>query len=144
MFLLNSRLGLFTATLLRGCSFSRSYGTILPNSLAAAHPSALGCSPRLSVSISGTDCLNLALEVFLGSMIRCTISSAEASEYCCVSAPTADFPAIGIPTHFNELFRQFAVLTRLRPRIAVGTGVRILTDLPSASPVGLSLGPDLP
>jgi hypothetical protein len=43
---------------------------------------------------------------------------------------------------FNELFRQFADTTRLRPPIALYTGVRILTHFPSASPLGLSLGPD--
>lgn len=114
VFLLNSRLGLFTAPYRSRGSFSRSYRTILPNSLAAAHPSALGYSPRLSVSISGTDCLSLALEVFLGSMIRYTIASPEGSAYCCVSASTADFPAINIHTHFNDLFRQIAVLSLLR------------------------------
>ena len=129
--MLNSRLGHFTAPHRGGGPFSRSYRTNLPSSLAAAHPSALGCSPRLSVSISGTDCLNLALEVFLGSMIRHTISSPEGSEYCRVSAPTADLPAISIPTHFNVLFRQYAVLSLLRRPIEIQASNRILTVFPS-------------
>lgn len=114
VFLLNSRLGLFTAPRRSGGPFSRSYRTILPNSLAAAHPSVLGYSPHPSVSIYGTDCLSLALEVFLGSLIRCTISSPEGSEYCHISASSADLPANNIPTYFNELFRQFAALSLLR------------------------------
>ena len=36
--------------------FSRSYGTILPSSLTMNHSSALGCSPRLPVSVYGTVC----------------------------------------------------------------------------------------
>ena len=56
MFLLNSRLGLFTAAPQRGRPFSRSYRTILPSSLAMNHSSALGYSPRLPVSVYGTVC----------------------------------------------------------------------------------------
>ncbi len=63
MFLLNSRLGLFTATpsgsrrssfTLLGHPFSRGYGAILPSSLARVLSRALGSSPRLPVSVSGT------------------------------------------------------------------------------------------
>nr|AOE07161.1 hypothetical protein [uncultured bacterium] len=63
MFLINSRLGLFTAALSRGRPFSRSYWTILPSSLATDHSSALGFSPRLPVSVYGTGCITSA---FLG------------------------------------------------------------------------------
>ena len=114
MFLLNSRLGHFTAPHRSGGPFSRSYRTILPSSLAAAHPSALEYSSHPSVSIYGTDCLSLALEVFLGSLIRCIILLPEGLRYCRDSASTADFPAIDIPTHFNVLFRQYATLSLLR------------------------------
>jgi hypothetical protein len=59
VFLLNSRLGLFTAAL-SGCytlperPFSRSYGAILPSSLTRVIPRTLGFSPRLPVSVCGT------------------------------------------------------------------------------------------
>ncbi len=86
----------------------------MPNSLAAAHPSALEYSSHPSVSIYGTDCLSLALEVFLGSLIRSIILLPEGLRYYRDSALTADFPAIGIPTHFNVLFRQYARLSLLR------------------------------
>ena len=53
--MLNSRLDLFTAPHSRGGLFSRSYETILPNSLAVNHSSALVYSTRPPVSVSGTD-----------------------------------------------------------------------------------------
>ena len=68
VFLLNSRLGRFTAasTTRRQCwrPFSRSYGAILPSSLATIHSSALGYSPRLPVSVYGTGCIYLKLRGF--------------------------------------------------------------------------------
>ena len=59
MFLLNSRLGLFTAALqgfntLNEHPFSRSYGVILPSSLTRVLSLTLGFSPRLPVSVCGT------------------------------------------------------------------------------------------
>ena len=84
VFLLNSRLGLFTAASLiakRKRPFSRSYRAILPSSLAVIHSSALGCSPRLPVSVYGTGRFSLALEGFLGGLIRDIIHAAEALWY---------------------------------------------------------------
>ena len=77
MFLVNSRLGLFTAapSSLGGRPFSRSYGAILPSSLTTNHSSALGYSPRLPVSVCGTGCIILCLEVFLGSMLGTIITA---------------------------------------------------------------------
>ena len=46
-----------------------------------AHPSALEYSSRLPVSVYGTGSFSLALEVFLGGLIRITISVAEALLY---------------------------------------------------------------
>ena len=54
MFLINSRLGLFTAALIKERLFSRSYETNLPSSLTMNHSSTLGYSPRLPVSVCGT------------------------------------------------------------------------------------------
>ena len=66
VFLLNSRLGLFTAAplSLMGRLFSRSYEAILPSSLATIHSSALGYSPRLPVSVYGTGTVYLKLRGF--------------------------------------------------------------------------------
>ena len=56
--MLNSRLGLFTAALMRFHAqehpFSRSYGVILPSSLTRVLSHTLGFSPRLPVSVCGT------------------------------------------------------------------------------------------
>ena len=54
MFLVNSRLGLFTADLLLDHSFSRSYGVILPSSLTIVLSLTLGYSPCPPVSVLGT------------------------------------------------------------------------------------------
>ena len=79
MFLVNSRLGLVTATtqkagrevlFLKWHPFSRSYGANLPSSFTWILSSALGFSPRLRVSVYGTVSLISHIEDFLGSMIR--------------------------------------------------------------------------
>ena len=62
-------------------ALSRSYSVNLPSSFSTAHPSALEYSSRLPVSVYGTRYFSLALEVFLVSRFRATISPAEAFEY---------------------------------------------------------------
>ena len=57
MFLLNSRLGLFSAAYLRKHPFSRSYGVNLPSSLTTLLPLALESSSYLPVSVCGTGAL---------------------------------------------------------------------------------------
>nr|AOE11095.1 hypothetical protein [uncultured bacterium]AOE14172.1 hypothetical protein [uncultured bacterium] len=47
-----------------------------------------------------------------------------------------------IDTVFNELFRQFAVLSILRHPIAIIRSTGILTCYPSTTPFGFALGPD--
>ena len=54
VFLLNSRLSLFTASTLRWNPFSRSYGVTLPSSLARVLSNALVSSTHLPVSVCGT------------------------------------------------------------------------------------------
>ena len=54
VFLINSRLGLFTAASLRWHSFFQSYGVNMPSSLTTLLPMALGSSPHLPVSVCGT------------------------------------------------------------------------------------------
>ena len=54
MFLVNSRLGHFSAPTSRWVPFSRSYGVNLPSSLAVIHSSTLGSSPHPPVSVYGT------------------------------------------------------------------------------------------
>ena len=71
--MLNSRLGLFTAALsgfntLPEHPFSRSYGVILPSSLATVLSLTSGFSPCPPVSVSVRAAIRLALEAFLGSV----------------------------------------------------------------------------
>ena len=54
MFLVNSRLGHFSAPTSLWVPFSRSYGVNLPSSLAMIHSSTLGSSPHPPVSVYGT------------------------------------------------------------------------------------------
>ena len=87
MFLLNSWLNHFTETILLWYALSRSYSVNLPSSFSAAHPSALEYSSRLPVSVCGTGCYSLTLEVFLGGLIRDIIHAAEALWYYQVRHP---------------------------------------------------------
>src|SRR6185295_15195011 len=81
VFLLNSWLNHFTETVRGRYALSRSYSVNLPSSFSKAHPSALEYSSHPPVSVYGTGCLQHNLEVFLGGMIRITISAAEALLY---------------------------------------------------------------
>ena len=65
MFLLNSRLGLFSAAYFRRHPFSRSYGVNLPSSLTTLLPLVLGFSPHPPVSVCGTDTLSKVSWLFL-------------------------------------------------------------------------------
>ena len=80
-----------------------------------------------------------SLAGFLGSMITCSVSAAEALLYCRVSAHAADLPAARLPTPFNVLFRQYAAVPLLRHRIAVRKSTGILTGCPSAASVRMRL-----
>ncbi len=59
VFLVNSRLGHFSAPTSLWVPFSRSYGVNLPSSLAVIHSSALGFSPHPPVSVYGTGRITL-------------------------------------------------------------------------------------
>ena len=93
MFLLNSRLGHFSAPRSRGGPFSRSYRAILPSSLATDHSSTFGFSPRPPVSVSGTGRCGHTLEVFLGSLLTTAVRSPGGPRYYQVRQQSADLPA---------------------------------------------------
>ena len=125
MFLLNSRLSLFTAASnSSGCvnhhhqrhPFSRSYGAILQSSLARVSLSALRFSRCPPVSVYSTGSYVLTLEAFLGSVgsipsaLTCSASHLRYSQ--------TDFPiwppymlALGQPSP--------SVSTLLRPSITI-------------------------
>ena len=93
VFLLNSRLGHFSAPRSRGGPFSRSYRAILPSSLATDHSSTFGFSPRPPVSVSGTGRYGYTLEVFLGSLLTTAVRSPGGPRYYQVRQQDADLPA---------------------------------------------------
>ena len=103
MFLLNSRLGHFSAPPVKEGPFSRSYRAVLPSSLATDHSSAFGFSPRPPVSVSGTGRHGLSLEVFLGSMLTTAVRSPVGPRYYQVRDLPAGLPA-GMPYTLQRTF----------------------------------------
>ena len=147
MFLLNSRLGLFTAALLGLFTltehpFSRSYGVILPSSLTRVLSLTLGFSPRLPVSVCGTGTSHLAR----GFSWQCGIrnfgtifpSPSQLSlndERICLLISLTAWTRISN----SALTLSFCVPPLLK-RWGGGTGIS--TCCPSPTPFGLGLGPD--
>ena len=151
MFLVNSRLGLFTATATsfegelqhsRRHTFSRSYGVNLPSSFARDHSSALGFSPRLPVSVCGTVSVSdphrgfswqHGVSGFAARRPR-DHASALTEERICLPLP---------PTRFNLHFQSQAHLSFcVTPGSTPHGGTGILTCFPSTTPFGLALGTD--
>jgi hypothetical protein len=138
MFLLNSWLNHFTETISLWYALSRSYSVNLPSSFSTAHPSTLGYSPRLPVSVCGTGCFKRTLEVFLGGMIRTTISFARSIAVLSRSTSQTHLTIQDISTRFNGNFRCPAGLSQPRHSIEFKAGIRILTHFPSTAPFGFA------
>ena len=143
MFLVNSCLGLFSATCSRRHPFSLSYGVNLPSSLTAILPPALGFSPHLPVSVCGTGTLHLDRGFSRQLGIRCFAHSSSSSH---LRLLTKRICLSSHPKCLNTLFQPCAHLILLRHPFsqAVLGGIGISTDCPSPTPFGLGLGPDLP
>ena len=123
MFLLNSRLGLFTAACSRRRPLSRSYGANLPSSLTTLLPLALEYSSHLPVSVCGTGTL-VYTRAFLASEHR------RLRYY--ISLPFA---------RVNQ--RPGSAISKCPSGLRFG-GYGISTVCASPTPFGLSLAPDLP
>ena len=123
MFLLNSRLGLFTAACSRRRPLSRSYGANLPSSLTTLLPLALEYSSHLPVSVCGTGTL-VYTRAFLASEHR------RLRYY--ISLPFA---------RVNQ--RPGSAISKCPSGLSFG-GYGISTVCASPTPFGLSLAPDLP
>ena len=152
MFLVNSRLGLVSATPLssagkrlhrRGPTFSRGYGGILPSSLTRVLSSALGYSPCLPVSVCGT----VALVLARGFSRQCGISGLPVTSLFRASSRLGDASRIclrGLPTRLNRDIHHTDRLSLCVPPSLItnygGTG--IFACFPSATPFGLALGTD--
>ena len=74
MFLVNSRLGLFTAACFRRHPFFRSYGVNMPSSLTTLLPLALGFSPHPPVSVSSSDRLRIIYRICIDYAFRPRLS----------------------------------------------------------------------
>ena len=109
MFLLNSRLAFFSATpedftrkgyRSPGCPFSRSYGALLPSSLAEVRPSALGLlSPPTSVGLRYGHHHPITARLFLSAWVQQSFRTRR-SGFPPLSARNAgvDLPAPAWPT----------------------------------------------
>ena len=123
MFLLNSRLGLFTAACSRRRPLSRSYGANLPSSLTTLLPLALEYSSHLPVSVCGTGTL-VYTRAFLASQHR------------------------GLPYYISVPYAQLnqrlgSAICKCPSGLKFG-GYGISTVCASTTPCGLALAPGLP
>ena len=83
--------------------------------------------------------MSLAIADFLGSLITISIGLSVDAPYYHVSASPVDLPAEDLPTHFNELFRQFADVSLLRLHVSNIKGNGIFTVCPSGRALRLPL-----
>ena len=118
MFLLNSRLGLFSAALSREHPLFRSYGVNLPSSLTTLLPLALEFSSYLPVSVCGTGFADIHT-AFLALIHDC-------------------FPLMrSLTTRYQLLANRFKGV----PVLKSFEGYGISTVCASTTPFGLALAP---
>jgi hypothetical protein len=143
VFLLNSWLNHFTEAghFSVRLALSRSYSHNLPSSFSAAHPSTLGYSPRLPVSVCGTGTSRLAR----GFSWQCEIRNF-ARYSLPITAQRYRKRIFLLPrltawacTTNGTLSLSYCVPPLLKRR---GGGTGISTCCPSSTPIGLDLGPD--
>ena len=141
MFLLNSRLGLFTAAIFRWHPFSRSYGVILPSSLTIVLSLALGFSPHPPVSVYGTGPYK-TIAAFLDS-VKSTASGTFFPPHHSLALKCADLPTHK-PHCLDTLYQRRALSILLCPHFTQTTfgGTVISTSCPSPTTLVLGLGPD--
>ena len=132
VFLLNSRLDLFSAAPLPERPLSRSYRTILPSSLTVTHSSASVYSTQLRVS-SGFSWESVYAHIAL--CMHAAYFQVRLSLRICLQKSTS--------TPFNRLFRQPAGLSHLRPHFAHGNSNGILTVSSICIALRLSIRPRL-
>ena len=155
MFLVNSHNPHFSATAERSRSsshhaprhtFSRSYGVILPSSLAWVLSRALGFSPRPPESVCGTDTKETLYAAFLGSLGSPSLP-AEASPHHLSGLRTTVCPYRVLAAHPTGLDTDPCTVLGLPFSVpayfnAFPAGAGILTCFPSPTPYGLGLGTD--
>ena len=140
MFLINSRLGLFTAATSLWLPFSRSYGVILPSSLTRVLPFVLEFSSRLPVSVCGT---GTYLAAFLAGADSCASLLYSVPRHS--SALRLAYFTTSQPYCLDALFHPRAHTISPCHCVIISFGsTGISTCCPSSTPFGLDLGPDLP
>ena len=139
VFLVNSRLDLFTAThVWGGHPFFRSYGAILPSSLERVISRPLVFSTSLPVSVSGTgNCKLTCLELFLEARL-CHFPTVVGRTH----ASTRNVFAVSQHLDAWTGNQHPADIYLLRPSAQPTISTGILTRCPSTTPFGLALGPD--
>ena len=143
MFLVNSRLDLFTAPWSPRVPFSRSYGVILPSSLTTFLSLILGFSPHLPVSVCGTGRYSLDRSFSCQCEISCFGTSI--SLLITDQSYTVDLPAVqplALDPVQPSAGSAYPPASLLLSNDLPGTGIS--TSCPSTTPFGLALGPDLP
>ena len=141
MFLVNSRLGLFSVACLRRLPLSLSYGVILPSSLTTLLPPACGYSPCPPVSVYGTGAY-IAIAAFLDSVGTSTSllnfaphHASSIGRWICLPSQTL---------RLARFFRSRVRFPSCVPTVLYIRGAGISTCCPSATAFALTLGPDLP
>ena len=141
MFLINSRLGLFSAAISRWLPFSRSYGVILPSSLTRVLPFVFEFSSRLPVSVCGTG-TSKYLAAFLAGVDSKTSFPWSTPRHS--SGFRLAYFTTSHPHCLDALFRLRA--SSIFPcHCFIGSlgSTGLSTCCPSRTPFGLRLGPDL-
>ena len=143
MFLINSCLGLFSATSFHWYPFSLTYGVNLPSSLTTLLPFVLGFSPHLPVSVCGTGTLHL------DSGFSCQCGICRFGTYFPSSSRLRIILRFSLQDYLPRLYKLFQLLARLiplRPHIShsMHGSTGIFTCCPSPTRLRLGLGPDLP
>ena len=140
MFLINSRLGLFTAAISRWLPFSRSYGVVLPSSLTRVLPFVLEFSSRLPVSVCGTG-TSKYLATFLAGVDSKTSFPWSTPRHA--SGFRLAYFTTSHPRRLDALFhpRASSIFPCHCFIYSLGSA-GISTCCPSRTPFGLRLGPD--
>ena len=143
MFLLNSRLGLFSAAASLQHPFSRSYGVILPSSLTSVLPFVLGFSPCLPVSVCGTGTSDLISSFSRQREITCFVTLFHSTSQPNLRKCTSLLPSLTACTGMTiTLLRlSFCVTASLKQSSVVQEYQPAVHRL---RPSVLGLGPDLP
>ena len=141
MFLVNSRLGLFSAASFLRHPLSLSYGVILPSSLTTVLSLALGYSPHPPVSVCGTGTFNLDRDFSRQCEISCFATKFAPHRILALIKRIclSDLPQY-LDAH-NQQCAQLILLCHPFSQTIIGS-TGISTCCPSPTPFGLSLGPD--